>query len=135
MKKLVFGLIALVMFGFVGNAKSQIQITEKDTITEVLKVKIIKGSITLSGGCHVDYTITVDYDIIPPRVNSIHGTVTLSGNCSGTQTFKMAANTNKKGEVLSLESDIDLKEIESEREEFNKAFIEDLNSLNLFQEK
>lgn len=78
-------------------------VSEINSIENVVKVKTIKGSITLSGGCHVNYSITIDYDLFPPRVNSVHGTVTMSGNCSGTQTFRVSTQIDPKGIITDAE--------------------------------
>lgn len=112
------------------NAKNNKFDTENKS--ELLKVRTFKGSITLSGGCHISYSITIDYSLLPPAINSVHGSLTFSGSCTGTQTFRMAAKTDKDGNVLSVESDVKLEE--SKMEEFNSAFVKELNSLSLFKE-
>ncbi|KGO85644.1 hypothetical protein [Flavobacterium suncheonense] len=128
MKNLIYGLFTFVLFFSSSvNAKNSIIQRQKSIITEsAIKVKTIKGSITLSGGCNVNYSITIDYNIIPPSVNSIHGTVTMSGNCSGTQTFRVAAQLDPKGTITNAEVISDGSEILDSKEfqaEISKALI------------
>ncbi|MCO6174951.1 hypothetical protein NHF50_07810 [Flavobacterium sp. NRK F10] len=132
MKKLFF--IPALLFLFSSSlmmANNGVNPKHDSELSTILKrVKNIKGSITLSGGCVVDYDITVDYDIIPPRVNSIHGTVTMSGNCSGTQTFRASAATDPKGKIVYVQTD--LKDPVLQTGEFDDKFIDDLNNANIF---
>ncbi len=114
------------------SAESRNPYSETEFEAKLIKVKTFKGKLTLSGGCNVEYSITIDYDILPPRINSVHGTVTLSGNCTGTQTFRMSAATDDKGKVLSVNSDVKLDGLRID--EFNAAFTKELNDLNLFQQ-
>ena len=134
MKKLFFGIMAtLYLLSFNCNAKN-LQLHKKMEVADrLLKIRHFTGSITLSGGCHVSYSIDIDYSILPPGVNSIHGTLTLSGNCSGTQSFRASAVTNKKGEILSTDNNSDDEIIRSE--EFKVTFAKSLNELKIFEEK
>lgn len=125
MKKLLFGIIAVTFFGsYTANAKSiNPQLSH---IENLLKKKTFEGDITLSGGCHVHYVITVDYSILTLSVNSIHGTFTMSGNCSGTQSFRGTAQTDEKGNVIGFSSDAKGDELQSE--EFISSMVKILDA-------
>ncbi len=98
----------------------------------ILKLrKHLEGSFTMSGGCHISYSIDVDYSLVPPRINSFHGSVTMSGNCSGEQTFRGSANTDAQGTITSVSTDLKGEELQSA--EFNNALAKSLNEQNLFK--
>lgn len=134
MKNLFIGLIATVLLSITNvNAKNidshRINIDNFDGLGK----RHLEGSFTLSGGCHIKYSVDIDYQLIPPRINSIHGSVTMTGNCSGTQTFRASATTNDKGQITSVETDLKDKYLQTE--EFNSAFAKSLNELRIFDEK
>lgn len=133
MKFIFYGLLTCLLVGTQVNVtNSAVPGSDLKKEETVLRVKTISGSITLSGGCHVKYTITVDYDIVPPRVNSIHGTVTMSGPCSGTQTFSARATLNGGNQFTSIETTLTGM---LQSPELNGAMLESLNAANLFAEE
>ena len=134
MKNLFLSFIGLMLFSISdASAKNFTNVNSETNKKESLPKRHFEGTITLSGGCKIKYSIDIDYQLIPPRVNSIHGSLTMSGNCSGTQTFRASANTNNEGTITSVETDLKGKELESE--EFKDAFVKELNELNIFEKK
>lgn len=129
MKNLIKILLIVIAFASISlNAKNSIDPISE--IENVIKVKTITGSITLSGGCHVNYSITIDYDLFPPRVNSVHGTVTMSGNCSGTQSFRVASQVDPKV-IITVAQVMYTGNQNLDSNEFNLAISKKLVGLNI----
>lgn len=131
MKNLFF---SLLLISFLAPALSFAAITpiaiEQDA---PLRKKHFAGSVTLSGGCTISYSIDIEYTIVPPSVTSIHGSLSFSGTCTGTQTFRARANTDGDGLITSIESDSKDENVQSE--EFKKLLIEKLNQERIFDDK
>lgn len=132
MKYIFYGLLTCLLFSTQVNAKNAAVPGSNPTTEEsVLKVKEVTGSITLSGGCKITYTLVIDYDVIPPRINSIHGTLTMSGPCSGTQTFFVTATLDNDNRFTDIKTDLPA---EYQKPRLYNAMLESLNAANLFSE-
>ncbi len=131
------GLLALTLLlatnSSAKNSSSTMFKKESKTTENTLGKRHFEGSITLSGGCVIKYSIDIDFQLMPPRVNSIHGSLTLTGSCEGTQTFKASAATNEKGTITAVETDLKDKNLQTK--EFKEAFIKSLNELKIFEQK
>ncbi|MGL2965967.1 hypothetical protein [Flavobacterium sp. XGLA_31] len=135
MKNFFYGLIATVLLlATPTNAKNLPGVyTSAIGSEDVFTKKHIEGDIKLSGGCVIHYSIDIDYQLFPPRINSIHGSITMTGPCSGTQTFKAVATTDEKGTITALETDLTDKNLQTK--EFNEALMKSLNEQNIFEQK
>lgn len=80
-----------------------------DSYNKPLKEKHIDITVTASNGCTIHVVGTLNYNIIPPRVNGFTGTVTIGGpaHCPHTMlTINWAAkNSNNKGARLNFDSE------------------------------
>lgn len=69
--------------------------------------KRLIGTVTLSGGCVVNYNILVTWSLVPPSL-TVNGTVTMSGLCQGTQGIQVPmsgkAEITEKYDIVDFET-------------------------------
>lgn len=145
MKNLFFGILTALAFTFSASAKTEINHYPVNTFEKAIigdptygmekdffRKAHLEGTIRLSGGCVIHYSIDVEYTIIPPAIQGVSGTLTMSGPCSGSQTFSARATTSESGTVETVTFNPSRGVLADP--EFNRAFVNELNNANLFRE-